>query len=75
MNWTAEDVREAIRVLTADDHASGRHDLRVLPNGVCDECDRYRGGPGHYEVRMVNVCSRPEAATFVSRRVWVRDVP
>ena len=66
--WTPEEVRAAIRMMTADDHAEGRHDLVELSRGTCPECDRRTG---HYETRRVNVCTRPEAGTLVTRRVWV----
>lgn len=68
--WTADEVRAAIRLMLTDDHAQGRHDDVELPRGTCPGCD---GRTGHYETRRVNVCTRQEAGTFVTRRVWVKS--
>ena len=65
---TGDEVRQAIKAMGAYDHGEGRHDGVELPAGVCPLCDE-RGG--HYENRAVRVCSRPEATTIVTRRVWV----
>lgn len=69
--WTADEVREALRAMLTYDHAEGHHDLRE-PVAGCPGCAGRRGS-GHYELRRVNVCSRPEARFITTVKVWVRD--
>ena len=63
---TADEVREAIRVMLADDHSEGRHDLTKV--GGCGACEA-KGG--RFESRRVSVCRLPMATTVVTRRRWV----
>jgi hypothetical protein len=63
---TAEEVREAIRAMLADDHSEGCHDLTKVEG--CLACDAKRG---RFESRAVSVCRLPMATTIVTRRHWV----
>lgn len=70
---TADEVRAALWALIEDDHVAGRHDLRDKFERLCPACQQRGSQTGHYERRLVNVCSRPEAGLIVARDVWVEE--